>query len=113
MQSVVNNFAWYINKLLLVRLNQFQFDAVVSFAYDVGIDLDMETISDQFAQLTLLELINENASDALIRHEFMRHDKITVNGRRVVDAELALRRKHEADLYFTQVNGIHVDDIKY
>jgi lysozyme len=110
LQSVVDEFAWYINKLLLVKVNQFQFDALVSFAYDTGLDLDMSVLSDDFCVLPLLDMINENPNNPQIREEFLRWNKITVNGRKTVLASLDLRRKAEANLYFMQVNGFHVDD---
>jgi lysozyme len=108
LKCVVNDFAWYINKLLLVEINQFQFDALVSFAYDVGIDLDEDTLSEDFCQLTLLDMINENPADPLIRGEFLRWNKIAVDGRKMIHPELDIKRRAQADLYFTYVNGVHV-----
>jgi lysozyme len=113
LQSVVNEFAWYIDKLLVVKVNQFQFDALVSFAYDVGFDLDLSLILEDLCVVPLLDMINENPDNPLIRHEFLKWNKITVNGIKTVLPSLDLRRKAEANLYFMQVNGFHMDEIKF
>jgi lysozyme len=76
-----------------LKLNQNQYDALVSFAYNVGIGgLQIST---------LLKTIKKNPSDPYIRDCFLMWNKITVNGRKVVSKGLTERRKREADLYFT------------
>lgn len=77
-----------INKLNL-NLNQNQFDALVSFIYNVGIG--------NFHKSTLLRLVKVDASDFLIAFEFI---KWTKAGRSVLPG-LETRRKKEAKLYFT------------
>ena len=67
-----------------------QFDALVSFAYNVG--------TANFAKSTLLKKVNANPNDASIRAEFGKWNKS--NGR--VLKGLVTRRKEEADLYFTR-----------
>ena len=98
--AIVKGFAGHVNKLLTVKLNQNQFDALVSFAYNVGLDIDADTIAEGLGDSTLLKLVNKNPSDPLIRVEFNKWNKATVNGKKVVLPELVARRKMEADLYF-------------
>ena len=70
-------------------INQNQFDALVSFVYNVG--------QGNFERSTLLKKIKSNPNDLSIRNEFMRWiyaDGKPLNG-------LKKRRKMEADLYFS------------
>ena len=84
--STVNKFAVEVNKLLKVSLNQNQLDAVVSFAYNVGIG--------GFSGSTLLKKIN--AKDFIgAKLEFAKWNK--ANGK--VLAGLTNRRIDEAKLY--------------
>lgn len=68
--------------------NQNQFDALVSFAFNVGINA--------FASSTLLKKVRQNPSDPAIRHQFNRW----VHGGGKVLPGLVSRRKEEADWYF-------------
>ena len=72
-----------------VTLNQNQFDALVSFAYNIG-------NNEAFASSTLLKKVKINPKDPTIRDEFMRW--IHING--VVSPCLVNRRRREADYYF-------------
>lgn len=54
----VANFAADVNSLLKVRVTQRQFDALVSFAYNVGSDIDLDTIAEGLGDSTLLKLVN-------------------------------------------------------
>lgn len=72
-----------------VRLTQSQYDALVSFSYNVG--------SAALKSSTLLRLLRVNPADPAIRTQFMRWNKD--NGK--VVAGLTRRRKAEADLYFS------------
>lgn len=77
-----------INKHVNKYLNQNQFDALVSFIYNVG--------PTKFIKSTLLKKININPEDPLIYTEFQLWNKASgkvLNG-------LKRRRKSEADLYF-------------
>lgn len=72
-----------------LNINQNQFDALVSFVYNVG--------QGNFERSTLLKKIKSNPNDLSIRNEFMRWiyaDGKPLNG-------LKKRRKMEADLYFS------------
>jgi len=70
-------------------IKQFQFDALVSFAYNVG--------TGALKSSTLLKKVNANASDPSIRDEF---NKWTHGGGKVLPG-LVARRQAEADLYFS------------
>ena len=74
-----------------VNLNQNQFDALISFAYNCGIG--------NLKKSTLLMRIKENPNDERIGYEFLRWTYS--NGRYL--AGLARRRKAEAELYFSPV----------
>lgn len=69
-------------------INQYQFDALTSFAFNVG--------TNALKNSTLLKLVNKNPSDPEIRTQFMRWNKAA--GR--VLKGLTRRRQAEADLYF-------------
>lgn len=68
-------------------INQNQFDALCSFAYNVGINA--------LKNSTLLKKVNKNPDDPTIRAEFLKWNK--ANGRALKG--LTNRRTAEADLY--------------
>lgn len=68
-------------------LNQNQFDALVSFTYNVGVG--------NLAKSTLLKTIKLNPNDKNIRNEFMRWNRAGGN----ILSGLTRRRRAEADLY--------------
>jgi lysozyme len=78
-----------VNRYVQEEINQNQFDALVSFTYNVG----MESLRTS----TLLRVLNNNPNNEEIRTQFMRWTK--ANGR--VLEGLKRRRKIEADLYFS------------
>lgn len=90
--DVVDSFASEMEKYIKVDLNQNQFDALVSFAYNVGVV--------GFSKSTLLKLVNKNPNDSAIRDQFMVWNKGTLNGKKITIPGLTNRRKKEADLYF-------------
>lgn len=71
-----------------LNLNQNQFDALVSFVYNVGIG--------NFRSSTLLKKIKANPNDESIANEFKRW--VYSNGKRLPG--LVKRREEEAKLYF-------------
>jgi lysozyme len=99
---IVDDFAKHINTLISVKLAQHQFDALVSFAYNVGLDMDDDDIAEGLGDSTLLKLINKNPNDPQIYDEFQKWIKSTINGKKVVLPELKERRKLEANLYFNK-----------
>ncbi len=73
-----------------VRLNQNQFDALVSFTYNVGIGA--------FSASTFFDMLKENDFAAAAK-EFERWNKGTVNGERRVLPGLTIRRQIERTLF--------------
>lgn len=90
LQADVTPFSDRINKLVKVKLNQNQFDALVSFVYNVG--------SGAFADSTMLKLINQNLLDDAA-NQFVRWNK--ANGE--VLTGLTRRRMTERDLFLRAV----------
>lgn len=76
-----------------LNINQNQFDAVVSFAYNCGVGA--------LHGSTLLRLIKENVNDPGITAAFEMWDKARIDGQLTVVEGLLGRRKREASLYFT------------
>jgi lysozyme len=70
-------------------ISQSQFDALVSFAYNLG--------TGALQKSTLIKKVNANPKDITIADEFLKWNK--ANGR--VLAGLTRRRKAEANLYFS------------
>lgn len=70
--------------------SQNQFDALVSFAFNVG--------AGNFQRSTLLKLARENVNDPRVRGEFSRW----IYGGGKILPGLVKRRKEEADLYFSK-----------
>jgi len=76
-----------------VRVNQNQFNALVSFAFNVGVGALLSS--------TLLKRVRANPADPKIRSAFMMWNKAHVNGKLVAIKGLTKRRATEADLYFS------------
>ena len=70
-------------------ISQSQFDALCSFAYNVGIG--------NLQKSTLIKKVNVNPSDPTIKDEFLKWNK----GAGKVLAGLTKRRQAESDLYFS------------
>jgi lysozyme len=88
-KEVANRFAKRVDKLVTSEINQNQFNALVSFAYNVG--------TGNFASSTLLKKVNKNPNDLSIRYEFLKWNKA---GGKVLNG-LTNRRNEEADIYFS------------
>lgn len=82
-----NKYADAINRYVQVPLTQNQFDALVSFVFNVG--------ANAFRTSTLLKYINLKKNKKLINEQFMRWTK---GGGKVLKG-LILRRKEEVNLY--------------
>ena len=78
-----------INNLVTSRINQNQFDALVSFCYNIGLG--------NFKKSTLLKKINTNPTDPNIMAEFQKWTR--ASGK--VFPGLVIRRQKESDLYFS------------
>ena len=89
-QGIVQPFEEQVSSLLKKPVNQQQFNALVSFSYNVGVSA--------LGNSTLLKKVNANPNDPTIRDEFMKWVK--VNG--AVFTGLVNRRKAESDMYFSK-----------
>ena len=85
----VKAFELSVDALCIDTITQNQFNALVSFCYNLG--------AGALKQSTLLKKLNVNQNDKTIRDEFM---KWCYAGKTKL-AGLERRRKAEADLYFT------------
>lgn len=93
---VADMFAKDVNSLIKSKVNQNQFNALVSFAYNLGTDIDADNIPEGLGDSTLLKRVNANPNDKSIANEFLKWNKAdgkVVNG-------LTKRRNKEKDLYF-------------
>lgn len=84
----LKRFEEIVNKTIKHPLLQHEFDALVSFAFNVG--------TEAFKNSTLAKKINANAPYSEIREQFLRWNKA---GGKVL-AGLTSRRKREAKLYY-------------
>lgn len=90
LKDILTNYENDVKRLVKKPLNQNQFDALVSFTYNLG--------ATNVGKSTLLKKVNVNPNDPTIKDEFMKWDK--AGGK--VFSGLVRRRKAEADLYFTK-----------
>lgn len=87
---MVNDTKWVdacLDKLIKVKVNQNQFDALASFVYNIG--------ESQFSKSTMLALLNQGASKAKVAEQFDRW--VYDNGKRIQG--LANRRAKEKSLF--------------
>lgn len=94
---ILDLFEKDVRSLIKTDITQNQFNALVSFAYNVGTDIDADLIAEGLGDSTLLKKININSKDPSIKDEFLKWNKI--KGK--VSKGLTSRRKIEAELYFT------------
>lgn len=90
----VADFAADVNSLLKVRVTQRQFDALVSFAFNVGSDIDLDDIPEGLGDSTLLKFVNKG-DFAKAANEFPKWNK--ANGK--VLPGLVKRRAAERALF--------------
>jgi lysozyme len=91
LQTLLRTFEQHVDSLCRDDINQNQFDALVSFCYNVG--------PTNLKNSTLLRKVNANPNDPTIRTEFLKWNKAAGK----VLAGLTRRREAEANLYFTPV----------
>lgn len=85
----LKGFERYVDSYCIDTITQNQFDALVSFCYNLG--------PANLKSSTLLKKVNINPNDPSIRTEFLKWNK--AGGRAL--AGLTRRRTAEADLYFS------------
>lgn len=90
LKEMVKQYEDNVYKLVEHPINDYQADALTSFAYNCGVG--------NLKKSTLLKKVNKDSSDPTIRDEFAKWNK---SGGKVL-AGLTRRRKAEADLYFTE-----------
>jgi lysozyme len=88
LKETADKFATDVDKLIKSKLTQNQFNALVSFAFNLGITA--------LGRSTLLKKVNINPSDQTIAAEFAKWNKA---GGKVLNG-LTKRRAKEAKLYF-------------
>lgn len=87
--NMLKHYEQGVDSFTTDKVNQNQFDALVSIAYNIGLQA--------LKGSTLIRKVNVDPNDKTIKNEFMRWTK--ANGK-VLDGLLA-RRKEEAELYGT------------
>lgn len=87
-ELISNEFSAKVAKLVTSKVNENQFGALTSFAYNCGIA--------NLQKSTLLKKVNSNPNDPSIKAEFLKWNK--ASGK--VLAGLTRRREAEANLYF-------------
>jgi len=97
LKQVADMFARDVDKLVTSNVNQNQFNALVSFAFNLGSDIDADNIPEGLGDSTLLRKVNANPNDPSIAREFIKWNKA---GGRVLDG-LTKRRIQESELYFS------------
>lgn len=98
MEQAEDELMYELKKICMVfkpNVNQNQFDALVSFAYNLG--------TGALVNSTLFKKVRANANDLTIRDEFMKWNKARVGGKLKELKGLTRRRKAEADLYFSTI----------
>jgi lysozyme len=88
LKVIMKDFENAVNRLVTSNINQNQFDALVSFSYNIG--------EGAFNESTLLERVNINPNDPSIEEQFKRWK---YSGGRISNG-LIRRRKQEIYLYF-------------
>lgn len=89
LSNMVHTYEKGVISLVIPKITQNQFDALVSFAYNVGVT--------NFRKSTLLRLINKDPNNPEIATQFM---KWVRGGGKVING-LIKRRQIESKLYFT------------
>lgn len=90
LMNILSQFERDLSKLIHgIPVNQNQFDALVSFAFNIGIE--------SLAQSTLLNKLKSNQNDTAIAVEFGKW--VMAGGQRING--LVIRRRKEAELYFS------------
>jgi lysozyme len=88
-KNIVEGFSNGVRSLVNANLNENQFSALVSFAYNVGLG--------NLQRSTLLKKVNANPNDKAIMVEFIRWNKAAGK----IMPGLTRRRTSEAKLYFS------------
>lgn len=93
LKKTVNATAIEVDAIITDAVNQNNFDALVSLAYNIG--------TPSLKTSTVRRLVNANPNDPAILGAFQMWDKIHVDGSLKVSFTLVGRRNREAALYFS------------
>ena len=96
LKQTANMFAKDVDKLVTSTVNQNQFNALTSFAFNLGSDIDADSIPEGLGDSNLLKKVNANPNDPAITKEFMKW--VNAGGR--PNNGLIKRRAEEAKIYF-------------
>lgn len=103
-EVVLATFEKDVNYLIDKALvSQNQFDALVSFAYNIGSDIDSDTIVEGLGDSTLMKKVLKDLNDTTIPLEFLKWNKaggVVLNG-------LTKRRTAEANIYSRNIYVNH------
>jgi GH24 family phage-related lysozyme (muramidase) len=91
LHETLRSFENSVSELIKVKVNQNEFDALVSFTYNVGVNA--------FKQSTLLKLLNDGVAHDIVASELLRWTKVNGN----INEGLANRRRREKELFLTKV----------
>ena len=89
LSDILAEFSKDVSKLIKVELNDNQFSALVSFAFNLGVGA--------LSKSTLLKKVNANPNDKTIESEFMKW--VSAGGKKLNG--LVRRRTAESKLYFS------------
>lgn len=93
LRNILRHYELGVDSMTGDDITQNQFDALVSFAYNVGLEAMRKS--------TLLKKVNANPNDRLISNQFLRWNR----SRGRVLQGLTNRRIEEARIYFAHLNG--------
>ncbi|NEP75170.1 MULTISPECIES: lysozyme [Okeania] len=103
LQDKVDRVADEVNQLIRVSLTQNQFDALISFCYNVGIGT--------FKYSTLVEKLNQGDYQGAA-NELPKWNKVMVNGVKTILPSLVDRRDDEKNLFLSN-NFISNNELSY
>lgn len=86
-----------VNSAVTVPLNQNEFDALVSFAFNIG--------AGAFQKSTLLKELNKGNRYGAA-NEFLKWDKVTVDGKKKALKGLTIRRKAEREQFLSKAEAV-------
>lgn len=86
-------FELCVNQTITVAVSQQQFDALVSLAFNIGVNA--------FANSTLARLINSGYLEPEIREAWSEWNHVTVDGKKKVSLALDTRRQAELEQFYS------------
>lgn len=94
-EADISRFEVGVNSLVKVPVTQGQFDALVSFAYNVGLDIDDDTKAEGLGDSTLLRKLNARDYDGAAKQFLLWVSKGTAS-----EKGLTRRRKTEVERFY-------------